>query len=244
MSIYANKGKSFESLIQYANQRYRKDGKAIITKQHTLCTPLRNGTGAIVSAKYEEKATVDYIGRFGEIPIAFEAKHCSEDKIDLKRVEQHQSDFLHEWCYGGKGISFVLVSFKHEAFYVIPYYAWIHAVNGRKQKLRGGQASGTTDDGFVITGKASIRKDELPEAWSVKSGGTAALDYLQTVGKLWRLAEEETRGKCLECTYGIFKIGDTVGYCKNDKCKNISFGGHVPVEMSCTLFEKRERTGI
>lgn len=88
-NTYGNRGMSFESLIEYANRQYRQDGIAVIEKQHTLCKPLRNGTGRIVSAKYEEKATVDFMGRYGERPIAFEAKHCSADKIDLKRVAQH-----------------------------------------------------------------------------------------------------------------------------------------------------------
>lgn len=60
-STYGNRGMTFESLIEYANSRYRHTGAAIVEKQHTLCKPLRNGTGSIVSAKYEEKATVDFI---------------------------------------------------------------------------------------------------------------------------------------------------------------------------------------
>lgn len=88
---------SFEGLIEYANNRYQQTGRAIVTKQHTLCKPLRNGTGQIVSAKYEEKATVDFMGQYAGTPIAFEAKHCAADKIDLKRVEPHQCDFLRDW---------------------------------------------------------------------------------------------------------------------------------------------------
>ena len=62
-NTYGNRGMSFEGLIEYASRQYRQDGTAIIEKQHTLCKPLRNGTGRIVSAKYEEKATVDFMGR-------------------------------------------------------------------------------------------------------------------------------------------------------------------------------------
>ncbi len=35
------------------------------------------------------------------------------------------------------------------------------------------------------TGKASIRKDELPREWEVKLGGGAGLDYLAAVKRLW-----------------------------------------------------------
>ena len=94
MTAYGNRGMSFGALIGYANSRYRQSGAAIIEKQHTLCKPLRNGTGGIVSAKYEEKATVDFMGRYGKRPIAFEAKHCATDVIELKRVEAQRTRAL------------------------------------------------------------------------------------------------------------------------------------------------------
>ncbi|MDR2044879.1 MAG: Holliday junction resolvase RecU [Clostridium sp.] len=185
MNGYGNRGMTFESLIGYANSRYKADGTAIIEKQHTLCTPLRNGTGHIVSAKYEEKATVDFMGRYGARPLAFEAKHCSEDVIALSRVEPHQYDFLHDWTYGGDGIGFILVSFRFTDFYLIPYYGWVAAKAAHEQKSRGDKPKVPTVDGFTPTGKASIRRDELPEKWLIPSGGTAALDYLAVAEKIW-----------------------------------------------------------
>ena len=127
MSAYGNRGMTFESLIEYANRRYRLDGKAIIEKQHTLCKPLRDRSGKIYSAKYEEKATVDFMGRFGARPIAFEAKQCQDQKIDLKRVEEHQCDFLRDWTSisaNGKAIAFVIISFELSRFFLIPYRYW------------------------------------------------------------------------------------------------------------------------
>ena len=38
---------------------------------------------------------------------------------------------------------------------------------------------------WETTGKASVRKDELPKEWRVKLGGAAAIDYLATVDRLW-----------------------------------------------------------
>ena len=63
---------------------WRRLRTAIIEKQHTLGKPLRNGTGGIVSAKYEEKATVDFMGRYGKRPIAFEAKHCATESASSR----------------------------------------------------------------------------------------------------------------------------------------------------------------
>ena len=39
---------------------------------------------------------------------------------------------------------------------------------------------------WETTGKASIRRDELPAEWEVKIGGTAGLDYLAVVRRLWK----------------------------------------------------------
>lgn len=184
-STYGNRGMQFESLIEYANIRYYQKGLAVITKQHTLCKPLRNGTGRIVGAKYEEKATVDFMGRYTEIPIAFEAKHCSADKIDLKRVEAHQCEFLREWTADGYGIGFVMVSFKLEDFYIIPWRYWQAALMARKYGKGETIAFTPMKTKWQTTGKASIRKDELPREWQVKMGGLTVIDYLATVDRLW-----------------------------------------------------------
>ena len=39
----------------------------------------------------------------------------------------------------------------------------------------------------MTTGKASIRKDELPAEWEVQMGGAAAIDYLAAVRRLWKI---------------------------------------------------------
>lgn len=206
-SAYGNRGMTFESLIEYANARYRRDGTAVIEKQHTLCKPIRNGMGHIVSAKYEEKATVDFMGRYGGIPTAFEAKHCAADTIDLKRVEEHQCGFLRDWTAEPGTIGFIMVSFKLERFYVIPWRYWEAARESRAAKAEDRKMREITPCNvweqtgkstarvsfnpmgteWQTTGKASIRMDELPQEWEVKMGGAAAVDYLATVGRLWKL---------------------------------------------------------
>ncbi len=186
-NTYGNRGMSFESLIEYASRQYRQDGTAIIEKQHTLCKPLRNGTGRIVSAKYEEKATVDFMGRYGERPVAFEAKHCSVDKIDLKRVEQHQCRFLQEWTAEPAAIGFVIISFRLSAFYLIPWDYWQAALDAREKRTGGTVILEPVRTEWQTTRKASIRMDELPAEWEIKLGGRIAIDYLAAVRKLWKL---------------------------------------------------------
>lgn len=189
MTGYGNRGMTFESLIEYANRRYRLEGKAMIEKQHTLCKPLRDSTGRITSAKYEEKATVDFMGRIGAIPVAFEAKHCASDKIDLKRVEEHQCEFLRDWTKDAGTIGFILVSFELSEIYLIPWDYWQAALDARERKAKETVAFEPMKTEMRTTGKASIRKDELPQEWEVRIGGIAGLDYLTAVRRLWRIAE-------------------------------------------------------
>jgi penicillin-binding protein-related factor A (putative recombinase) len=102
-------------------------------------------------------------------------------------VEPHQAEFLTIWTVQPGAIGFVLVSFKFADFYLIPWVFWEAAHSARERKAKAVLES----MGIVwqATGRASIRKDELPEEWKVKIGGAAALDYLTTVKKLWRIEQ-------------------------------------------------------
>lgn len=185
---YGNKGQNFEGLIKYANAHYKHNGAAVIEKQNTLCIPLRNGTGKIVSAKYEEKATVDFMGRIGNIPLAFEAKHCSTPVVQWSRVEPHQSEWLNTWSEDVGAIAFILVSFNLTDFYLIPWQFWVEGK--RANALKKGVATPPNVPQILTanwepTGKASVRQDELPEEWRVLSGGVGGLDYLNKVADLW-----------------------------------------------------------
>lgn len=188
MAGYGNRGMEFERLIEYANARYRQSGMAMIEKQHTLCKPLRDGNGRIASAKYEEKATVDYVGRVWNVPVAFEAKHCSGDRIALDRVQEHQRKFLSDWTRDEMGIGFVFVSFGMERFFVIPWQFWRGMMTAREQGdggcyLRSPQIRML----WQATGKASIKADEIPDECEARVEGIAGLDYPKVVNKLWRM---------------------------------------------------------
>lgn len=178
-----NLGKPFEDLVTNTNIIYRKQGYAIIEKQHTECKPIRNGRGQVVSARYYGKATVDYIGRTAQRGIAFDCKHCEDDKISLSRLEEHQQEFLEDWSRIEGSASFVLVSFKMLDFYLIPWDCWKLAEEISKQKGNG--KWGCTLKDFTPSGRRHIKKEELPEAWKVGASEYMKFDYLQTVQSLW-----------------------------------------------------------
>lgn len=166
----ANRGLPLESLIDLTNQRYSLNDIAEIQKIPSNWLPIRDHRGKVVSAKIQKPSTVDYLGRYGGAPIAFDAKSVqTQTKWYLSKLPQHQFDFLERWqkC----GLSFILLGFwATEEFFFLPfgyirikYNAW----------LKGGGASLDLTD---------IR-EEFP---SVKPGGKFALDYLSIAGKARR----------------------------------------------------------
>ena len=105
---HANRGKSLETLIEYANVQYKTKGLALIQKVPTPWTVQRRGK-QIVSAFPAEKSTVDFIGLSNGVPIAFDAKQChNKTSFPLSNIEDHQLKFLHGWKLSG-GISFLLI---------------------------------------------------------------------------------------------------------------------------------------
>jgi penicillin-binding protein-related factor A (putative recombinase) len=106
--------------------------------------------------------------------------------IALKRVEPHQKEFLRNWTNDIAAIGFVLVSFKFLDFYLIPWPYWEMALIAKEQKVpRLGKRPPLMTE-WAATGKASVRKDELPSEWKVKTETAAGLDYLERVSALWR----------------------------------------------------------
>ena len=189
-SRYGNRGMTFESLIEYANRRYRLDGKAIVEKQHTLCKPLRNANGRVYSAKYEEKATVDFMGRIGKTPVAFEAKHVThESRISLSRVEDHQCEFLRDWTKNPEAIGFVIISFDFKDFCLIPWGYWDSAKAAREMRTSMEVFDPRIGIRWQATGKASISQDEIPEEWRIPLGGIDGLDWLGTAKRLWGIED-------------------------------------------------------
>lgn len=106
-----HKGDIFEEIINISNKAYKNKGIALVQKISTPMKPIRKGK-QIISAYYEEKSTLDFIGVFRGIPLAFDAKETKEEnRFPLSNVSDHQIEFMKEWDKHG-GITFLLVNFK------------------------------------------------------------------------------------------------------------------------------------
>lgn len=191
---HANRGMGFEELIRKALQVYQIKGEAVVTKQHTKFLPLRDASGRVVNCKVDEKATCDFMGRFGHVPVAFEAKSTMEDKIYFSVVEEHQQRFLNDFSKDGAGVAFVAVSFNMQRFFVIPWAFWNASMEAsRSTKARKKPSVMADIDGktaVLTNGKAYITADEILPAWEIKTRAPyilPILDILQKYPKMHNL---------------------------------------------------------
>ena len=90
------RGSVLEELINYANQKYKDKGLALIQKIPTPITPVRfdKESRHITLAYFEKKSTVDYIGAVQGIPVCFDAKECAVDTFSLQNLHPHQVEFM------------------------------------------------------------------------------------------------------------------------------------------------------
>lgn len=106
-----HKGDAFEEIINMSNKVYKRKGIALIQKISTPMKPIRRGK-QIVSAYYEEKSTLDFVGIYEGIPIAFDAKETKEERrFPLGNIQDHQIKFMENWDEHG-GITFLVINFK------------------------------------------------------------------------------------------------------------------------------------
>lgn len=167
---YGNRGMSFESFVTFACERYKKFNVAVIDKQNSAFIPIRDRSGKIVTTKIEKKATVDYLGRYKNIPIAMEAKHTSTESIRWDAVQPHQAEYLDLFTKEPGTIGFVLLSFGMKRFYAIPWAFWQAAYNARA-RTGSSRTSPETVSAFGITWdipkKNSVRMDEIPAQFEI-----------------------------------------------------------------------------
>lgn len=105
-----HKGDAFEEIINISNKVYQRKGIALVQKIPTPMKPIRRGN-QIVSAYYEEKSTLDYIGVHEGVPIAFDAKETKEEnRFPLGNIQDHQVEFMKNWYKHG-GLAFLLIHF-------------------------------------------------------------------------------------------------------------------------------------
>jgi recombination protein U len=124
----ANLGRSFEELIEAANQYYFDQGEAAIIKVPTAITLLRRWDArqkrsVIDNAFPVKKGTVDFIGQWGKLPIAFEAKSTeNKTSFPLKNIPDHQLAYLEAVDALG-GAAWILIEFKTLGLYFRMSYA-------------------------------------------------------------------------------------------------------------------------
>lgn len=120
-----NNGQNFEELIDRALIRYRALKWAYIEKTPEPMRPLHspNARGQFLAC-YTKQAQPDYKGTMkGGYSIVFEAKHTEGNAIQQNRVSEQQAAALDQH-YALGAYCFVLVSFRFEKYYLIPWAVW------------------------------------------------------------------------------------------------------------------------
>lgn len=191
MRSQANRGRDFETLLNMTNSMYQKNGLACVHKVPTEFLPLRDARGKIVGCKVEHKSCVDYLGRYRGNPVAVEAKHTEQGRIQFDRVEPHQAAYMDDFCMAPGAVGLVVVSFGLRRFYAVPWPFWKVArdvwLSGRK---RGVSVSVGSHGMFWDTPEtASATPEQMLPEWEVKPETRLFLPYLRIIDKMdWRMA--------------------------------------------------------
>lgn len=163
MSKYANKGKGFEDLVEYANKQYETKGIALVQKISTPWTVVRKGK-KIVSAFPNGKSTLDFRGTVKNgISISFDCKETTEEKgLPLANIQPHQINYMRSALQMGES-TFILVNIKPTN----KYY-----------KVLGGQVMHYWDTWQLNKGKRGFNFIPTDSMEEVKQGKGVVLDYL------------------------------------------------------------------
>ena len=185
----ANRGKPFEDFLLFAHESYQRRGVAAVHKVPTEFIPLRDRNGRIFDVKVERKSCVDYLGRYGPIPVAVEAKHTEDVRIRWDRVEDHQAEYMDDFCRDPQAVGIVIVSFRLRRFFAVPWPAWkAGREEWKKTPPRHKPGSVVVEYGgttWHTPAAASITEDDFPAEWEIKTGGMTGLPYLEIIDR-WR----------------------------------------------------------
>jgi len=170
-SGYANRGMSFEQLLDYSNRIYENAGVAIINKRPTPVKIMGQNERGMIHGYLEKPSTVDYDGVYKGRAIVFEAKSTKElTRFPLGNIHDHQVEYLRK-CHACGAVAFLLIEFvAHQTVYLFPYgmlaQYWERAKSGKR-------------------GTKSIPLSEMDVyAYQVNSG-RVPVDYLSVVDKVW-----------------------------------------------------------
>ena len=134
MINFANRGMSFEKMINESNSYYLSRGLAVIHKKPTPIQIVKvdyphRSRAKIVEAYFRQASTTDYSGVYKGHYIDFEAKETRQKKsMPTKNFHSHQIEYM-EAVLEQKGICFVLLHFSSlretyllPASYLIEFY--------------------------------------------------------------------------------------------------------------------------
>ena len=157
------RGSVLEELINYAYQKYKDKGLALIQKIPTPITPVRfdKESRHITLAYFEKKSTVDYIGAVQGIPVCFDAKECAVDTFSLQNLHPHQVEFMKNF-EKQNGISFLLIYYTHRQKC---YYLRFSEMIKYWERMEAG-------------GQKNFKYEELSPKFFVPAAGGIALHYL------------------------------------------------------------------
>ncbi|MEW4355246.1 Holliday junction resolvase RecU [Streptococcus pneumoniae] len=123
---FANRGMSFEKMINETNQYYLSRGLAVIHKKPTPVQIVRvdypkRSRAKIVEAYFRQASTTDYSGVYQGHYIDFEAKETRQkNSMPMKNFHAHQIEHM-EQVLSQKGICFVLLHFSSlKETYLLP----------------------------------------------------------------------------------------------------------------------------
>ncbi len=180
LASYANRGRPFEELLNYIHAGYQSSGIACIHKVPTEFIPLRDHKGRVCNVKVEHKSCVDYLGRYRGIPVAIEAKHTEGNRIPFAQVQDHQADYMDDFCKDQRAVGIVVVSFSLRRFFAVPWPFWRIA---RKQWASGKGKSKKVINAYgwqwTTPGMASVSAEQLLPEWEVKAGA-----YLELIDRM------------------------------------------------------------
>ena len=138
---FANRGMSFEKMINATNDYYLTHGLAVIHKKPTPVQIVRvdypqRSRAKIVEAYFRQASTTDYSGVYEGFYIDFEAKETRQKTaLPMKNFHAHQIQHM-EQVLKQKGICFVLLHFSsYQETYLLPAIDLIHFYqqdNGKK----------------------------------------------------------------------------------------------------------------
>ena len=169
------RGSLLEEMINHTNEKYRKEGLALIQK---IPTPIKqieiDGNRHITLAYFEQKSTVDYIGVIQGIPVCFDAKECATNTFPVANIHPHQMAFMEEFEQQ-EGLAFLLIYFKQQnVFYYLTFRELKHFWDRSEQG-----------------GRKSFRYDELNPCYQISTYEGVMIHYLDMVNQDLQEREDE-----------------------------------------------------